>query len=329
MNGTAAPDVAVIVPTRDRRHLLPQALESVFSQTYANFEVIVVDDGSEDDTSAYLATIADRRLKWQRLDGWRGANAARNLAVELSRAPILSFLDSDDCYRSGRLSRVVEFFSRHPDIDIHISSYTSVAGSARTELTNPDAIFSADQLERYLIGYCLFLGGSGISIRKRAFVEIGGFDPTMPRMQDREFLLRAARTRGCASVVDIDWIKSATYGSLSRERKGRVYCLGELCRRHPIIRERYAVLFRYLVAREILGPLIQFKFGLAVDAIRDASRSPTIDLSLLQLVPGYFRGKRRRRELKREIDKLRSQASCLSTLNNREQSPSRTLRGAQ
>lgn len=329
MASTTAPDVAIIVPTRNRRHLLPQALESVFAQTYSNFEVIVVDDGSEDDTAAYLATISDRRLKWQRLGGWRGANLARNLAVELSRAPILSFLDSDDCYRPERLARVLEFFSRYPDVDIRISSFASVTGSARTELTNPNAIFTADQLERYLIGYCLFLGGSGISMRKQAFIEVGGFDPTMPRMQDRELLLRAARTRGCASVADIDWIKSATRGSLSRERKGRVHCLGELCRRHPVIRERYSVLFRYLVAREILGPLVQCKIGSAINAFWEASRSDATDLSLLRLVPSYYRGKRRRRELKREIEELASQASGLFRLNSPNHSPPETLRGAQ
>ena len=306
MVNSEQPDVAVIVPTRDRRHLLPRALDSVFAQTHANFELIVVDDCSSDDTSSYLGAIADRRLKWHRFGEWRGGNVARNFAVELSRAPILSFLDSDDYLLPNRLERVIDYFSLHKEIDILLSSYASISGNTRTTHSNPEAIFSRDQLERYLIGYCLFLGGSGISVRRQAFIEIGGFDPTLMRMQDRDFLLRAARTRGCGSVADIDWIKSRTEGSLSLQREGKLSSLGELSLRHLVMRERYAQLLHYLVAREIMGPFVQAKLGLVIKAISEASHSPGLDFAPLSIFYDYYRGKRLRKELRREIGRLKS-----------------------
>lgn len=301
MSGDPVPDVTVIVPTRNRRKVLPGALESVFAQTHKNLELIVVDDCSEDDTAGYLATIADPRFRWHRFDDWRRGSAARNHGAALSRAQILSFLDSDDRYLPDRLSSDLAFFTKHPNIDVRISSFLSVRNSDSSHAKNPEAVFSREEFQRYLVGYCLNLGSSGISIRRRAFEEIGGFDESLIRMQDRELLLRIAQTRGCASTSEINWVKIRSEDSISYQSKGQINALGELCRRHPVIRDQYPELLRYLVVREILSAVLKGRIGQARTALAEAKHNADLGASIVRLVPDYFYGKRRRRSLRGEI----------------------------
>jgi glycosyltransferase involved in cell wall biosynthesis len=298
-----APDIAVIVPTRNRKHVLRRAIDSVFAQKHQNFELIVVDDFSTDDTVGYLASVADPRFKWHRFDEWRRGNAARNHAVAMSRAPLLSFLDSDDHYLPDRLENDLESFSRCPGVDVRISSFTSVTGSGAVPRVNPEAVLRREELELYLVGYCLYLGGSGISMRRRAFDEVGGFDETLGRMQDRDLLLRVARTRGCGSASKIDWVKHRSWDSLSDDPVGRIDALAELGRRHPDLRRRYPELVRYLVAREIVTPLFQTRLRQAGRSLSEARRNPDLDVALVRLIPDYLRGRRRRRELMEEISR--------------------------
>jgi glycosyltransferase involved in cell wall biosynthesis len=301
MRPSGAPEIAVVIPTRNRCSVLPRAIDSVFAQSHQNFELIVVDDCSGDDTATYLASISDPRFKWHRFAEWRRGNAARNHGVALSDAPILSFLDSDDWYLPERLGDAVTFFAAQPDVDVRLSSYTSLVKSRSVPCINPERIFIREDLERYLAGYCLYLGGSAITMRRRAFDQVGGFDVTLSRMEDREFLLRVARTRGCASTASVDWIKSRSEDSLSHQPSGQIDALAALSDRHPVVREKYPELFAYLVAREIIHPLLSGRLGNAKAALIEAHRNPHTRMSVRRLVSDYLRGKRLRRAFRDEM----------------------------
>ncbi|RME38857.1 MAG: glycosyltransferase family 2 protein, partial [Planctomycetota bacterium] len=97
---TAAPFVSVVIPTCNRRAVVQRCIEALARQTYAAFEVIVVDDGSADDTPAYLEEVPRRHpslsFRWFRNEPQQGANAARNRGVRESRGAIVALLD-DDC----------------------------------------------------------------------------------------------------------------------------------------------------------------------------------------------------------------------------------------
>jgi len=90
------PMVSIITPTYNRAHLLPRVWASLKAQTFSDFEWIVVDDGSTDETEALVAGFNDSRIRYIKLPENKGVNAARNLGVEVSKAPYLVFLDSDD-----------------------------------------------------------------------------------------------------------------------------------------------------------------------------------------------------------------------------------------
>ena len=108
------PIVSVIVPTHNRAHFLGQALASLSDQTLAEIEIIVVDDGSTDDTPALLAAFGDQRLVVVRHAVNRGIPVARNSGLERARGRYVAWLDSDDIARPDRFERQAAYLSSHP-----------------------------------------------------------------------------------------------------------------------------------------------------------------------------------------------------------------------
>jgi glycosyltransferase involved in cell wall biosynthesis len=108
-----APAVSAIVPTYQRRELVKRAVASVFSQTYRDFELIVVDDGSTDGTAEALAAVGDDRLvyHWQ---SNRGVSAARNTGIRLARGAILAFLDCDNRWLPDHWAVVTKALGAYP-----------------------------------------------------------------------------------------------------------------------------------------------------------------------------------------------------------------------
>src|SRR5262249_37649013 len=101
------PRVSVVMPTHDRADTVARAVQSVLVQTFQDLELIVVDDGSTDNTSAVLAALADPRLRVLRLDDNCGVSHARNIGVGAARGELLAFLDSDDEWLPEKLAAQV------------------------------------------------------------------------------------------------------------------------------------------------------------------------------------------------------------------------------
>src|SRR5512136_2135314 len=106
--------VSVIIPTFNRAHKIARAVASVLYQTFTDYEVLVVDDGSEDTTSEVLKPFRSR-VKCIHHSKNLGVSAARNTGIAESHSPLIAFLDSDDYWLPGKLAAQVSFFSEHPD----------------------------------------------------------------------------------------------------------------------------------------------------------------------------------------------------------------------
>ena len=122
------PTVSVVVPTYNRAELLPRALDSIIGQTFSDWEIVLVDDGSIDGTSELAATY-ERQLgslfRFIRQDN-QGSSAARNLGIDESRGEFVAFLDSDDEFFPTKLERQLELFRRRPKLGFVYSDYTFV-----------------------------------------------------------------------------------------------------------------------------------------------------------------------------------------------------------
>lgn len=188
----AAPGVSVIIPTFNRARTLPRALESVLAQTYRDFELLVVDDASTDQTEALVRARADSRIRYLRQETNRGVAAARNRGLAQARAPLIAFLDSDDLWAPQKLARQVALFARSP-LRVGLV-YTGVETMDEHGLRSIDLPrLRGDAFPALLRGNAIHGGGSNVMIRREAYEVVGGFDETLPAIEDYEYWLRIAR----------------------------------------------------------------------------------------------------------------------------------------
>lgn len=182
------PLFSVIIPTYNRNDFIRISVDSVLRQTYCDFELIVVDDGSTDLTYKTVSEYSDRRVNYIRTQHF-GVSAARNTGIDLSKGEYLCFLDSDDKWGSKKLEIA--------------SNY--IAGFADTMIFHTDEIWYKNgkmlnqkkkhkKPDGYVYPNCLPLCCIGMStsvVRKSVFDEIGKFDTKMPACEDYDLWLRA------------------------------------------------------------------------------------------------------------------------------------------
>ena len=176
--------VSVILPTRDRARLLHEAIESVLAQTYPHWELIIIDDGSVDD-SARIATryLHDARIRLERT-GPEGASAARNLGLRLAMGELIAYLDSDNAWYPGFLDAAVAAMDAAPGCAL---AYGALVTSEHGEPGGNVLLEDFDR-ERLLQGNYIDL--NTVVHRRELFERLGGFDEGLDRLIDWELLLR-------------------------------------------------------------------------------------------------------------------------------------------
>jgi glycosyltransferase involved in cell wall biosynthesis len=190
------PKVSVIVPTYNRADLLPQTLASVLSQSYGDFELLVVDDGSTDDTSQVIAAISDARVVSLRQEHSGLPAVGRNTGIRQAAGIYIAFLDSDDLWLPDKLTRQVAWMDDHPGVGL---SYTNCyrfvddpANHERTPLLQPHEMLSGYAFDQ-LYGWPK-IPNLTVMIRSAVVAVVGYFDedPRLKSNEDYEFWLRIA-----------------------------------------------------------------------------------------------------------------------------------------
>lgn len=199
---------SVVIPTYNRAPLVGQAIASVLSQTYSHFEVLVVDDGSTDDTAARVARIPDPRIRYLRRPHC-GVSAARNMGIAEAGGDFIAFLDSDDLWKPTKLQRKVDFLHTHPEVDVVFSDLEKFDGDEHVVSfmrTTPtfskllqDAAFPEGLvLEPRTVLLCLLeevpIKIPTLTIRREALARSGLFDEQWSSSEDWELLLRLCRS---------------------------------------------------------------------------------------------------------------------------------------
>jgi glycosyltransferase involved in cell wall biosynthesis len=192
--------VSVVLPTYDRAHTLRASVESLFAQRDVDFEVLVVDDGSADDTQAVLAALRHPRLRVLRI-AHGGVAAARNAGIAASSAPFVAFHDSDDVALPGRLAVPAEFLASHPDIDLVIQNGRMLprendpAGREEPWIRPEVAVTLAArpigvaEVFRWNLGQL-----QGMCFRRRALEAVGPLDGSFHILDDLDLVLRVTTT---------------------------------------------------------------------------------------------------------------------------------------
>ncbi len=182
------PRVSVILPTYNRGWIIDQAVESVLDQDYADLELIVVDDGSTDNTSGLLSTFEDRIIVIRQAN--RGVSAARNAGIRAATGQLIALLDSDDTWLPGKVTAQVAFFSTNPDARVCQTQEIWIRNGVRVNPGKRHRKEAGMIFERSL-ALCL-VSPSAVMMRKSLLDEVGLFDEALPACEDYDLWLRIA-----------------------------------------------------------------------------------------------------------------------------------------
>jgi glycosyltransferase involved in cell wall biosynthesis len=179
--------VSVIIPTFNRAHKIARAVASVLYQTFANYEILVVDDGSEDATSKALAPFLPH-IQCITHSSNLGVSAARNTGIKASDSPLIAFLDSDDYWLPEKLAAQVSFFSEHPEA---VACQTEERWIRRGVRVNPmkKHFKPSGQIFEPSLKLCV-VSPSAVVVKRSLLEEVGVFDEGFPVCEDYDLWLR-------------------------------------------------------------------------------------------------------------------------------------------
>ena len=210
--------VSVVIPTFNRRDIVPDAIDSALAQTLSPAQVIVIDDGSRDDTAASLRRYAGR-IRYHRQPN-AGLSAVRNTGIRLADEPFVAFLDDDDVWHPRKLELQMRAFQRRPDLallgaeqfDWPTAEFPPVPGDALSRLRG---VTWEQLVVRTLIPV------SSVVVRTEVLECVGDFDVTLRSSEDRDFFLRVAEVARIGMLdVPLSGYRD-TAGSMCKNPAGR------------------------------------------------------------------------------------------------------------
>lgn len=188
MKISSTPCVSVIIPTFNRSWILKEAIDSVLSQKFTDFEVIVVDDGSNDATASLLSAYKGQITTIHQEN--KGVSAARNAGILIAKGKYIAFLDSDDMWLPEKLSCQVEFFQSQAEAVICQTDEIWIRNNVRVNPKNrhkkPTGMIFQPSLQLCLVS------PSAVMIKKSLFDEVGLFNEAFPACEDYDLWLRIA-----------------------------------------------------------------------------------------------------------------------------------------
>lgn len=213
--------VSVVLPTYNRVHLLPKAIEGVINQEYENWELIIVDDASVDTTKEVIEKYHDRRICYYHLDENRGANYCRNFGVRRASGRYIAFLDSDNFWEKDKLNLQVEKLYNSKENVAIVFCRQKVYGK-ESECFVPECGFIEEDIGDTLYKRNI-IDTNTVLIKKECFEDAGGFDERMPRLQDWELFFRVINIYGYEALYIPKCLNHNRIQSDSISNDGRKY----------------------------------------------------------------------------------------------------------
>lgn len=192
--------VSVIIPTYNREETLRNSIQSILTQSYQDFEIIIVDDASTDDTEKIVAEMNDSRICYIKNDKRLGANGARNVGIQNAHGEYIAFQDSDDIWKSGKLEKQIRMFQDDEELDIVYSRYEQHSLDGAVKLI-PGKEYTKNMLQDGLASILAdfnVIGTPTMMVRRKCFYDCRMFDLDIPKLQDWE--------------INIDFVQHYKYG---------------------------------------------------------------------------------------------------------------------
>lgn len=206
------PKISICMPTYNRKHYIRQALESVFTQTYKDFEVVVVDDGSTDGTAEMIKNTGyNIRYYWQEN---RGEGATRNKLLELAQGKFITFLDSDDLLMPDAIQRMLNVMEAEDDQVIVYGPYLRIDRDGKVFGRCTRKLYSG-----YITSHLfqnIFVHSCGSMFPRGVLQEVGGFDETLPVCSDYDLWLRLSLKYRFVALPEPTFKRRRHQGNLSK-----------------------------------------------------------------------------------------------------------------
>lgn len=180
--------ISVLIPTYNRAELLERAIKSVLAQTYHNYEIIVIDDGSTDNTQQVIHRYRHKLRYFSQLH--RGVSAARNLGLEKSTGTWVAFLDSDDYWLPTKLERQMQFLRQQPHLMIAQTEEQWIRHGVPVNPMKKHQKYGGWIFEKCL-PLCI-ISPSAVIVHQKIFNDVGVFDESFPVCEDYDLWLRVA-----------------------------------------------------------------------------------------------------------------------------------------
>jgi len=197
------PTVSVVIPAYNAEGFIAETLDSVLAQTFQDYEVVVVDDGSVDDTRGVVESYDEPRFRYIRQENG-GASRARNRGIASSSGEFIAFLDSDDLWVPEKLERQVEVFRRNPSLGLVSTlhdAYSPATGERETSgLRKRERLFSGPSVVHNIVAWS-GLATPTVMVPRWVLDEVGVFDPELRSGEDDNLWVRIT-ARHPAELVD-------------------------------------------------------------------------------------------------------------------------------
>ena len=207
--------ISVIIPTYNRESSIEAAVRSVINQTYSNLEIIIIDDGSTDNTEQIISNIQDDRITYHRQENG-GASKARNTGVALATSDIIAFHDSDDIWRPEKLESQMNYWNEHPQYEFIYCGFVMHCNDG--SVINAPVYQDGTKLSGNIFDTLLIknmVGTPAMLMKKEVFEEVNGFDTSLPCFEDWDLALRIARNHQLGFVDKPLFDSFQTEGSVS------------------------------------------------------------------------------------------------------------------
>ena len=185
--------VSIIIPTYNRANLIKRAINSILNQSYTNYEIIVVDDGSTDNTKEVIESFNEDKINYYVHKKNRGAAAARNTGIKYSKGAFIAFQDSDDKWLPEKLEKEMDIFLESSDeIGVVYSGYLYLNNNNKKVYIPSPKVIKKEGNIHYELLKGNFVTGLSV-IRKICFKKVGLFDENLPNLEDWELYIRISK----------------------------------------------------------------------------------------------------------------------------------------
>jgi len=226
------PKVSVVIPTYNRAHLISRAIKSVLNQTYQNFEIIVVDDGSTDNTEEVINSFNNPCIRYIRHEQNKGGSAARNTGIKFAKGEYVAFQDSDDEWLPEKLEKQMNVFENAPpEVGVVYTGFWRIENDKKIYIPQSWVSKKDGNIHQELLKGN-YITTQSMVVKKECFKKAGVFDEELPRLQDWELVLRLSKYYEFRCVDEPLVISYYTQNSISANKDALIKALNVILTKH-------------------------------------------------------------------------------------------------